>query len=227
LTKSISTHFLPRCDVDDLAIAMRNPQDFIDVLVNDCGYKLKDVGPMEYHCGANIYRDSNGTLCFGAKSYISPLLCTYKLILGEQPKQYSSPLDRTDHPELDTSDELPDSDIKRFQSLIGMLQWAIRLCCFDIQCTFMTLGRFRAAPRIGHMMRVQRICGYLRKKPDAAIRFQIGIPDICLRTFPLICLFHLGILFEFLRLKTPICYVLTTSLGVLRWYFAFCESDAC
>ncbi len=29
--------------VDDLAIAMRNPQEFIEVLVNDCGYKLKGV----------------------------------------------------------------------------------------------------------------------------------------------------------------------------------------
>jgi hypothetical protein len=53
---------------------------------------------------------------------------------------------------LDTSDALPELDIKRFQSLIGALQWAISLCRFDIQCAVMTLGRFRAAPRIGHMM---------------------------------------------------------------------------
>jgi len=70
--KNCGSHYEYICVyVDDLAIAMRNPQEFIDVLVNDCGYKLKGVGPMEYHLGADIYRDSNGTLCFGAKSYIS------------------------------------------------------------------------------------------------------------------------------------------------------------
>jgi hypothetical protein len=183
--KNCGTHYEYICVyVDDLAIAMRNPQEFIDVLVNDCGYKLKGVGPMEYHLGADIYRDSDGTLCFGAKSYISRLLRTYESIFGEQPKEYTSPLDRNDHPELDTSVELPELDIKRFQSLIGALQWAISLCRFDIQCAVMTLGRFRAAPRIGHMMRVQRICGYLRKKPDAAIRFRIGIPDTTIHVEP-------------------------------------------
>ena len=183
--KHCGTHYEYICVyVDDLAIAMKNPQEFINVLVNDCGYKLKGVGPMEYHLGADIYRDNDGTLCFGAKSYISRLLRTYETIFGEQPKEYSSPLDRNDHPELDTSDELPESDIKRFQSLIGALQWAISLCRFDIQCAVMTLGRFRAAPRIGHMMRVQRICGYLRKKPDAAIRFRIGVPDTMIHVEP-------------------------------------------
>ncbi len=85
---------------------------------------------------------------------------------------------------MDTSDELPELDIKRFQLLIGALQWAIILCCFDIQCAVMTLGRFRAAPRIGHMMRVQRSCGYLRKKPNAAICFRIGIPDATIHVEP-------------------------------------------
>ena len=126
--KNCGTHYEYICVyVDDLAIAMRNPQEFIDVLVNDCGYKLKGVGLMEYHLGADIYCDNDGTLCFGAKSYISRLLRTYELIFEEQPKEYSSPLDCNDHahPELDTSEELPELDIKRFQSLIGALQWAI------------------------------------------------------------------------------------------------------
>jgi hypothetical protein len=245
--KNCGTHYKYICIyVDNLAIAMRNPQEFIDVLINDCCYKLKGVGPMEYHRGADIYRDNDGTLCFGAKSFILRLLLrTYESIFGEQPKEYSSPLDPNDHPELDTSDELPELDIKRFQSLIGALEWAISLCRFGIQCAVMTLGRFRAAPRIRHTMQVQRICGYLCKKPDAAICFQIGIPDttihvnhrvrignmsmvIWLRNFPLICLFRLGILFEFLHVKTPICFVtLPLHWAFCDGYFAFCESDAC
>jgi hypothetical protein len=66
--------------------------------------------------------------------------------------------------------------IKHYQSLIGALQWAISLCRFDIHCAVMTMSRFRAAPRKGHFERVKRICGYLRKRPDAAIRFRTAIP---------------------------------------------------
>jgi hypothetical protein len=41
----------------------------------------------------------------------------------------------------------------------------------------MTMGRFRAAPRIGHLARLERIAGFLRKYPDGAIRFRTDIPD--------------------------------------------------
>jgi hypothetical protein len=41
----------------------------------------------------------------------------------------------------------------------------------------MTLGRFRSQPRQGHLDRIKRICGYLRKFPDGAIRFRTGRPD--------------------------------------------------
>jgi hypothetical protein len=66
--KICGTHYKYICvHVDNPAIAMRNPQEFVNVLDNDCGYKLKGVGPMEYHLGADIYRNNNGTLCFGAQ----------------------------------------------------------------------------------------------------------------------------------------------------------------
>ena len=39
------------------------------------------------------------------------------------------------------------------------------------------MGRFRSAPHHGHLERVQRICGYLRKRPDGAVRLHINIPD--------------------------------------------------
>ena len=41
----------------------------------------------------------------------------------------------------------------------------------------MTLSRFCVEPRIGHMDKIKRIYGYLRKFSDAAIRFRMHIPD--------------------------------------------------
>ena len=33
------------------------------------------------------------------------------------------------------------------------------------------------APRKGYLQRLQRMYGYLKRNPDAAIRFRVGIPD--------------------------------------------------
>jgi hypothetical protein len=38
-------------------------------------------------------------------------------------------------------------------------------------------GRFLAAPRIGHLARLERISGFLRRYPDGAIRFCTDVPD--------------------------------------------------
>jgi hypothetical protein len=41
----------------------------------------------------------------------------------------------------------------------------------------MSLSRFRVNPREGHLERVKRVFGYLRKCPDARVRFRTGIPN--------------------------------------------------
>ena len=98
-------------------------------------------------------------------------------MFGSKPKAYSSPLEKNDHPELDTSEELDMEGIKQFQSLIGSLQWAISLGRFDINTAVMTLSSFRACPRDGHLQRAKRICGYLYKMKHGAIRIRTEEPD--------------------------------------------------
>ena len=52
-------------------------------------------------------------------------------MFGEKPKElYSSPLDKGDHPELNTSDLLDADGIQKYQSMIGAMQWAISIGCF-------------------------------------------------------------------------------------------------
>jgi hypothetical protein len=51
--------------------------------------------------------------------------------------------------------------------MIGCLQWAVSLGRFDIQTS--TMSDFRAAPRIGHLNRLKRMHGYLKKFASAAI----------------------------------------------------------
>jgi hypothetical protein len=48
-------------------------------------------------------------------------------MFGTKPKEYTSPLEKGDHPEIDTSEELNEDSIKMYQSMIGCVQWAISL----------------------------------------------------------------------------------------------------
>ena len=95
----------------------------------------------------------------------------------EKPRKSRPPLEGGDHPELDTSELCDEHQTKQFQTLIRQLQWLISLGCFDIAVHVMSLSRFRAQPRKGHLDRAKRIAGYLLFLPDGAIRFRTGEPD--------------------------------------------------
>ena len=86
-------------------------------------------------------------------------------------------MEKEAHPELDTSELLKEDGIKRYQSLIGALQWCVTLGRFDIACAVMTMSRYRAAPRVNHLTMLSRIIGYLRHTKDAAIRFRTANPN--------------------------------------------------
>ena len=100
-----------------------------------------------------------------------------KRMFKEKPRKSRPPLEGGDHPELDTSELCDDHQTKQFQTLIGQLQWLISLGRFDIAVHVMSLSRFRAQPRKGHLDRAKRIVGYLLFLPDGAIRFRTGEPD--------------------------------------------------
>ena len=163
--------------VDDLMAIMMDPDEFFKTLVTKYKYKLKGTGPPKYHLGGDFFRDSDGTLGWGAQTYIKKLLVNYEIMFGKLPNEVLAPLDSKDHPETDDTPFLGADDIKRYQSVMGALQWAITLGRFDLLPAVVALSSFRVAPREGHMERAKRVCGYLRKHPDGALRFRTLIPD--------------------------------------------------
>lgn len=177
--KDCDTHYEYICVyVDDIAVMSKDPALFFKQLKDIGKYKLKGEEPIKYHIGGDFYRDSDGILCYGAKTYINRMESTFKrLFPGEELHKYKSPLFANDHPELDTSPECNATDIVKYQSLIGAMQWAVSLCRYDIHCAIMTMGRFRAAPREGHLERLKHVMGYLRTMPDGAIKFRTEEPD--------------------------------------------------
>jgi hypothetical protein len=93
----------------------------------------------------------------------------YQRMYGKKPKEYTSPLAKADHSEINTSEELDQAGIKVYQSMIVSLQWAISLCRFDIQTETMTMFRFRTKTKKVHLDRLKKMYGYLQRFKSAAI----------------------------------------------------------
>jgi hypothetical protein len=64
----------------------------------------------------------------------------YENMFGSKPKEYTSPLEKGDHLEIDVAEELDYGGIKKYQTMIGCLQWAVSLGRFDIQTATMTMS---------------------------------------------------------------------------------------
>jgi hypothetical protein len=114
--------------VDDLAIAMADPQEFVDVLEKKHKFKLKGTGRIAFHLGCDFFRDDKGILCMAPKKYIEKMMMGYEQMFGEKLSfKVHSPLEKGDHPELDTSELLDQTGVQQYQLLFGSLQWAISL----------------------------------------------------------------------------------------------------
>ena len=77
----------------------------------------------------------------------------------------------------DASKELESEGIKKYQSLIGALQWAVALGRLDITTSVMTMSGFRVVSWKGHMEKVKWIYGYLQNNNNAVIQIRLDVPD--------------------------------------------------
>jgi hypothetical protein len=93
------------------------------------------------------------------------------------PKPSKPPLDSNDHPETDTTKFLGEDGVQMYQSLIGLMQWAISIGHFDIAVHVMTMLSFRVVPHCGHLERAKPMVGYLATMRFAQIRVLTGEPD--------------------------------------------------
>jgi hypothetical protein len=92
--------------VDDLAFAMKDPKSFVETLTANYKFKLKGTGPLEFHLGCDFFRDTR-------------MHDNYVRLFGEKAKlNVYSPLEKGDHPELDSTEFLGMDGMQRYQSLL-------------------------------------------------------------------------------------------------------------
>ena len=132
--------------VDDLCIAAESSSAIIQIFKSKYRLKVKGDGKLTYHLGADYFEDPDGTFVSQPKKYIDKLADTYKRLFNEDPpKGYKTPLDKNDHPELDTSEILEGDMAAKYLTMVGQLQWLDTLGRFDIHPQVATKSRFRAA----------------------------------------------------------------------------------
>ena len=123
--------------------------------------------------GADYFKDPDGTMVSQPKKYIENLKETYVRLFNTEPsKGLKTPLEKNDHPELDTSEILEEQEVNHYLTMVGQLQWLITLGRFDIQAKVITMSRVRAQPRKGHLERLKRIYAYVIRTKYYAMRFR-------------------------------------------------------
>jgi Reverse transcriptase (RNA-dependent DNA polymerase) len=107
--------------VDDLAVAVKALKAFIDILETKYKFKTKGSGPISFHLF--FHHDNDNTLCVPCLKYIKKMMSNYGKVFGELLKQtFTSPLEKGDHSELDTTEFLDAKGIILYQTMIGALQ---------------------------------------------------------------------------------------------------------
>lgn len=161
------THYEYVCThSDDFMIAARNAQS----IMNDikATYNVKSEGPPDYYLGNDFKQDAKGRWCFGCKRYIKEATTRIEALFGTIPKS-TVPMASGDHPEMDDSEVLDDTSHRQFQMLIGILNWIVTIGRLDVAFATMSLSRFSACPRRGHLNRALKVFGYLKKGPNRRI----------------------------------------------------------
>ena len=92
--------------------------------------------------GADYFQDPDGTMVSQPKKYIEKLKETYVRLFNTEPsKDLKTPLEKNDHPELDTSEILEGPEVNQYLTMVGQLQWLITLGRFDIQDQVIAMSR--------------------------------------------------------------------------------------
>ena len=113
---------------NDLLVVSKNPLAILRGL--ETLYPLKGVGKPEYYLGGDmntVERADGPTLAFSARTYIKNVCEKIEKLFEVDLRNYGSPLEGGYHPELDTTDLLPEDQVSRYRMLIGSANWAVTL----------------------------------------------------------------------------------------------------
>ena len=140
-------------------------------------YKLKDVGPPTRYLGATTGKeetDGPAKFCWtlSSKEYLINAIATVKENMRlKSAKKCKTPISTGYHPELDFSQSSTNEQTNYYQSLIGILRWAVELGRIDVSVAVSMLSSYSATPQIGHLEQVAYIIAYLKSHLEIKLIF--------------------------------------------------------
>ena len=154
--------------VDDFKVVAKEPMIWIDRIAS--AFLIKEHGPRKYYLGNDYtYHDEQKIWTYGCQTYAKEAIAKVERMFGVLPKE-STPLPKEDcHPELDESPLLNLDGHRKFQMLLGMLQWMVTIGRPDLCNLVSSLNRFGACPREYHLDLAVRAFGYVKQVKDPKI----------------------------------------------------------
>ena len=157
-------------------------------------FKIKEesIGPPKIYLGGKMTEVilPNGVKAhaFSSSQYVQEAVRNVESFLASRNmklrKKATAPITTDYRPELDASPELNSTDAAYYQSVIGILRWAVELGRIDITCEVSMLSSHLALPREGHLQQVYHIFAYLKCHHNSRIVFDPTYPDIDYENFP-------------------------------------------
>ncbi len=165
--------------VDDILVISALPNPIMQTIQQ--AYRLKEAPqPPKTYLGAtikpwNLPGEPKPVWSMNCVQYLkeaiknveSELLKTGKVLRGKP----STPMQTNYRPELDVTSILGPEQANYFQSLIGILRWAVELGRIDIYIDVAMLSSHLAQPRVGHLDQVLHIFSYLKHHINSHLVF--------------------------------------------------------
>jgi hypothetical protein len=183
------------CYVDDVAVAMEDPQEFMKELSKRFTLKEGSVEEPTLYLGADVTKwyiaesDEPGKVrwALGSTKYtrraIADLEVELDAINRKLPSKVTTPLASGYRPEIDQTSELNAERQNYFQGLIGVLRWICELGRVDIMMPVSLLSRYLVSARTGHLDQVFHTFAYLKKYDASTMVFDDTEPEFDERRF--------------------------------------------
>ena len=178
------------CYVDDILSVSHDTKSILQSLQGQFKLKGNKIVPPDMYLGTQLgtmHVDGNEWWFMSSEKYVKSTIQNIEESLQKTGQRLTSkcktPLAYRYRPELDVTPELKADGLQRYQELIGILYWAVKLGRVDILMETSMMSTHLAMPRRGHLEQVQHIFGYLKEWPKGKLFFDPQHPELDKRSF--------------------------------------------
>jgi len=137
-------------------------------------FEMSDLGEVAYYLGIQIERLPNDATLMHQETYIYQLLNKYGL---NDIKPRHTPLDNRVKLEKEKHQTASKEFKKRYQSMVGSLNYLMTTTRFDIAQACSRVASFNSNPNVQHMEAVEEIFAYLKGTARQGIYYSLDAPN--------------------------------------------------